>query len=183
MIAVTTSGPLFEGTLDVRRGQRVGMERATERAAEIAREHLRRSTRYSTAKYGHAAESVRTKIVPVAGAPDQQIGSAFIGGQSAFLAPWLEFGVKPHDIPGAKSRFRTRIRSVRSGHGMRRSIERLMLLAYSAGGPVRFRTYTREKPFKHRGTRATHWASQSQAQINAEAPAIFEQAMAEALKA
>lgn len=165
MIVVTATGPLFEGALDVRRGQRLGMERATARAGDLARGQLRARSRYSTPKYGRAHDSVRTRIEQVRGAGDQAIGSAYIGGQAAYLAPWLEHGTTAHFI-APKGRRRGR------GRAAARAI------AFQASGGILFRAYAH-----HPGTRAYRWASQAQAELNREAPGIFDAAMAEALKA
>lgn len=167
VVDASVSGPLFSGQIHIARAQRAAMERVTLRAAEIARSFLRARTRYSTAKYGHAVDSVRTKIQPVPGS-DQLIGKAFIGGQAAYLAPWLEFGTKAHPIPNVRERTRG---------GRTRLHRKLVVLPISTGGRLIFRASA-----NHPGARAFRWAEMTQQQVNREAAGIFEKAFADETK-
>src|SRR5262245_16157316 len=163
IIETEAKGPLFSGRINLIAAQRLALDRATGQAMNIARAYLRQRTRYSTARYGHAVDSVRSRIQKSESMPDQQVGRVFIGGQAAFLAPWLEFGVKQHPIPDEGAR----------GTGNRRRFwRRAVTMPIPAGGGIIFRA---SLP-RHRGARAFHWASLTQAQVNQEAPKIFDQA-------
>lgn len=157
MVDVKVSGPLLEGRVDPRKAARTAIERGIEAGAEILRGELRLRTRYSTPKYGRAAASVQTRLV---GTGEQTIGRAFIGGQAAFLAPWLEFGTTAHFIAPRSRR--------RGGRAAR-------ALAIRYGGAPVFRAFAH-----HPGTRAYGIFSKTQDRLNRVAPEIMRQALAEA---
>jgi hypothetical protein len=169
MVEISANGPVFEGRINIKAAQRGAMARANARAEALARGLLRQRSRYSTPKYGHAADQIRSRIETVAGTADQTIGKVFIGGPAAFLAPWLEFGTKAHPIPDVRERT----------HRGRTTLNRkVVTLPILTGAGLLFRASA-----DHRGARAFRWASITQEQINREAPKIFERAYADATKA
>ena len=182
---VKVSGPLFEGKLDVKAGLREGMEAVAKEGESLARQHLGLRTRFSTPKYGHARDQIRSQVGNRLGKltlPPGELGArVFIGGQAAYLAPWLEYGTRPHDIPKqtGRGKQRTRIQSVRAAGGIRRALTRStsVLLAIPSGGGVLFRSYRRDKPFRTRGTKAFLWRQKSQAELDQRAPGILQQYM------
>jgi hypothetical protein len=50
MIDAKVSGPLFEGTVDVKGGLREGMERIAKEGASLVRKHLGQRSRYRTGR-------------------------------------------------------------------------------------------------------------------------------------
>lgn len=159
-IQATTSGPLFDRALDVNvRSQfRIGLQRIGEAQREAGRKQLGQRSRFRTAKYGHAAESLRTKVTRVGG--DDYEVATFIGGPAAFLGHILERGTKGHAIP------RVRVR----GSGSRRRIVR--------GGKILAFNGVFRRAVEHPGTPAYHWAERATAEIARTAPDILAQAFA-----
>lgn len=161
---VTLTGPLFEGRIsaNIQGGFRIGMQRIGEAEREAGRKQLGQRSRFRTAKYGHAAESLRTKITRVGG--DEYEVASYIGGSAAFLGHILERGTKRHAIP------RVRVR----GSGARRSLTRGgKILAF--GGVFR-------RSVEHPGTPAYRWAEHATAEVARTAPGILEQALAEQIR-
>lgn len=165
---VTLTGPLFEGRIsaNIQGGFRIGMQRIGEAEREAGRKQLGQRSRFRTAKYGHAAESLRTKITRVGG--DEYEVASYIGGPSKYLGYFLEFGTKRHDIP--------KVGVV--GKGNRRA-------GQSRGGRkiLHFNGVFRRFLDKgHPGTPAYHWAEHATAEVARTAPGILEQALAEQIR-
>lgn len=175
MSEVKVSGPLFEGTLDVKGGLREGMDRIAKAGESLVRKHLAQRSRYRTAKYGHVADAVRSQVGNRLGKttlqPDEQGARIYLGGKSAFLGPILEGGARQHIEPrlravGKGKRGRLVRGKGRTGH----------ILAFMMGGGLIFR-----RKVTQTGTPAYHWREQAQAELEPQVQGILDRALGEAL--
>ena len=163
---VVTSGPLFEGRIDVKAGLRVGVERVAVAGAQLVRQQLSQRSRYRTPKYGHVVDAVRTQVKVL---PRGDVGARiYLGGPSAYLGAILEGGTRAHPIP--------RVRIL--GAGSRRRLSRgRKPLVFRVGGRLIIRQFA-----DHPGTPAYHWRLRAKAALDPRVQPIVDQAMAEALR-